>query len=384
MKVAVFTGTRAEYGLLRWLIQDIQSSDALKLQLIVSGMHLAPSFGETWKEIVSDGFRIDERVEMLLASNTPTGVIKSMGLGMIGFADALERLRPDAVVLLGDRFEALAMAQACAVMRIPVAHIHGGEITEGAYDDAFRHAITKLSSLHFTSTAAYRQRVIQMGEAPASVFHVGALGLDHLKRSNIAPLHSLQDNMRIDLSKPFALATYHPVTAAHEDPTATARAMLDALQAHDLRVILTYPNADNGGQDIIAVLEAHAAAHPDHIQLVPSLGSTRYLTAMAHASMVVGNSSSGIIEAPAFHIPTVNIGARQQGRLAAESVIHCAPDQAAISRAIEKAMSPAFREACRHAVNPYGAGDASSAVLRQLESWKPASFKKFFDVKVDA
>ncbi len=384
MKVAVFTGTRAEYGLLRWLIQDIEKSPALELQLIVSGMHLAPSFGETWKEIISDGFRIDERVEMLLASNTANGVIKSMGLGMIGFADALQRLRPDAVVVLGDRFETLAMAQACAVMRIPVAHIHGGEITEGAYDDAFRHAITKLSCLHFTSTAAYRQRVIQLGEAPDTVFHVGALGLDHLKRSNISSLQSLQHSMRIDLSRPFALATYHPVTAAHEDPATTAQAMLDALQAHDLRIILTYPNADNGGQNIIAVLEAFAAAHPDRAQLVPSLGSTRYLTAMANASMVVGNSSSGIIEAPAFHIPTLNIGSRQQGRLAAASVIHCAPDQASISRSIEQAMSPAFRDVCRHAVNPYGSGDASAAVLHQLESWKPAPFKKFFDLKVDA
>jgi UDP-N-acetylglucosamine 2-epimerase (non-hydrolysing) len=383
MKVAVFTGTRAEYGLLRWLMYDIQRSDSLELQLIVSGTHWAPSFGETWKEIVSDGFRIDERVEMLLASNTSSGVIKSMGLGMIGFADALERLRPNAMVVLGDRFETLAMTQACAVMRIPVVHIHGGEITEGAYDDAFRHAITKMSTLHFTSTSAYRQRVIQMGEAPDTVFHVGALGLDHLKRSGIAPLHSLQDSMRIDLSKPFALATYHPVTAAREDPAATAQAMLNALQAHDLQVILTYPNADNGGQDIIAVLEAHASAYPDHVQLVPSLGSARYLTAMANASVVIGNSSSGIIEAPAFHIPTVNIGIRQQGRLAAASVIHCAPDQASISHSIEKAMSSAFRDICQHAVNPYGAGDASSAVLRQLESWTPAPLKKFFDLEVD-
>lgn len=383
MKVAVFTGTRAEYGLLRWLIQDIQKSVALDLQLIVSGMHLAPPFGETWKEIVSDGFRIDERVEMLLASNTPTGVIKSMGLGMIGFADALDRLRPDAVVVLGDRFETLAMAQACAVMRIPVAHIHGGEITEGAYDDAFRHAITKLSSLHFTSTPTYRQRIIQMGEAPDTVFHVGALGLDHLKRSELAPLRLLQDCMSIDLAQPFALATYHPVTAASEDPIATAQAMLNALQKHGLQVILTYPNADNGGQDIITVLQAHAAAHPNRVHLVPSLGSVRYLTAMAHASLVVGNSSSGIIEAPAFHIPSVNIGIRQQGRLAADSVVHCASDEASISMALEKAMDAAFLDVCQRAVNPYGSGDASLAVVRALETWMPVPFKKFFDLKVD-
>ncbi len=381
-RVAVFTGTRAEYGLLYWLMKDIQASEELALQVIVSGMHLAPEFGETWKQIEADGFPVDAKVEMLLSSDTPVGVVKSMGLGTIGFADALDRLKPDMLVVLGDRFEALAVVQAALVMRIPVAHLHGGEITEGAYDDAIRHAITKMASLHFTAAEPYRQRVIQMGEAPESVFNVGAVGLDHLLRGVPMSLDALSESLGFSLREPYFLVTYHPVTLAEEDPETSFRAMLAALdQFPGHQVILTYPNADNGGRTIIPILEDYARSQPDRVVAIPSLGFRRYLSALSRASAMIGNSSSGIIEAPAFGVPTVNIGARQLGRLAAESVLHCAPGQAAIADAIAAAVSPGFAARCKGVVNPYGQGNAASQIVRILESRSGPFVKHFHDLE---
>ncbi|QXH48302.1 UDP-N-acetylglucosamine 2-epimerase (hydrolyzing) [Pseudomonas xanthosomatis] len=380
-KVAVFTATRAEYGLLYWLMKDIQASQALQLQVLVSGMHLSPEFGETWKDIVADGFAIDAKVEMLLSSDTAVGVAKSMGLGALGFADALERLAPDMLVVLGDRFEALAVVQVAAVMRIPVAHLHGGEITEGAYDDAFRHAISKLSYLHFVAAEPYRQRVIQMGEAPQRVFNVGAFGLDHLLRTPRLSLQALSESLGFTLDRPFLLATYHPETAVESDATAVFSAMLAAFDAFaGYQVILTYPNADNGGRAIIPLLEAYAAANPRRVLAIPSLGFRRYLSAVALASAVVGNSSSGIIEVPAFGVPSVNIGARQQGRLAADSVVHCQAEAVSIREALAKALSPDFAEQCRHVVNPYGQGRAAASTVQVLEQLDAVTPKSFHDL----
>lgn len=379
-RIAVFTATRAEYGLLYWLMKDIQACDSLQLQVLVSGTHLSPEFGETWKQIIEDGFQVDAKVEMLLSSDSAVGVVKSMGLGTIGFADALERLAPDVLVVLGDRFEALAVVQAATVMRIPVAHLHGGEITEGAYDDAFRHAISKLSYLHFVAAEPYRQRVIQLGESPERVFNVGAMGLDHLCRTPLMSLDELAESLSFSLEQPFLLATYHPETLG-TDGVADFASLLEALNEFpQYQVLFTYPNADNGGRQIISELEAYAAARPDRVKAVPSLGFRRYLSAVALAHAVVGNSSSGIIEVPAFHVPTVNIGQRQRGRLAAESVLHCGSTTEAIKNALSKALSESFRTFCRTVANPYGQGCAASSIVEVLEQFAGANPKTFHDL----
>lgn len=379
-RIAVFTGTRAEYGLLYWVMSDIAESVQLELKVIAAAMHFSPDFGETWREIVADGFTIDARVEMLLSSDTRTGVAKSIGLGTIGMADALERLAPDALVILGDRFEALSAAQAALVMGIPIVHLHGGEVTEGAFDDSIRHAITKMASLHFTSTEAYRRRIVQMGEDPERVVVSGALGLDHLARGEAMAWDEVCASLNADLSGPMVLATYHPATNADEDPATTARAMLAALdRLPDHQILLTYPNADNGSRAIIAEVEAFAAARAGRVVAVPSLGFRRYLAVMSKAEAVVGNSSSGLIEAPSFGIPTVDIGARQQGRIAARSVIHCAADERAISVALDTALSAEHRALSRSVINPYGGGDAAARIVAALETKDLAAPKRFHD-----
>ncbi|BCV48789.1 UDP-N-acetylglucosamine 2-epimerase [Shewanella algae] len=380
-KVAVFTGTRAEYGLLFWLLKDIQADAELKLQLLVSGMHLSPEFGETYQQIERDGFHIDEKIEILLSSDSAVGTAKSMGLGVLGFADALARLNPDVLVILGDRFEALAAAQTAMILRIPVIHLHGGEITEGAYDDAIRHAITKLSYLHGTSTEAYRQRVIQLGEAPERVKNIGAIGLDHLKRARFMDVPALAQSLNFPLTQPYFLVTYHPVTLGEEAPEASFQALLDALDTYpEHQVILTYPNADDGGRRIIPMLEAYAAANPQRVLAIPSLGQVRYLSAVKHASAVIGNSSSGIIEVPAFDVPTVNIGVRQQGRLAAKSVLHCKVSQADIEQMIEIAVSRRYKAEDDIIDNPYGQGDSSAQVIAMIKSLHFEPCKSFYDL----
>ncbi|NRA82030.1 MAG: UDP-N-acetylglucosamine 2-epimerase (hydrolyzing), partial [Pseudoalteromonas sp.] len=328
MKVAVFTGTRAEYGLLYWLLKDIQDDPELVLQLLVSGMHLSPEFGETYQQIEQDGFFIDEKIEILLSSDSAVGTAKSMGLGVLGFADALNRLKPDVLVILGDRFEALAAAQTAMILRVPILHLHGGEITEGAYDDAIRHAISKLSYLHGTSTEEYRQRVIQLGEQPERVKNVGAIGLDHLKRAEFMDVAEIARSLDFPLNQPYFLVTYHPVTLADEKPEQSFNALLDALdEFKDHQVIITYPNADDGGRRIIPLLEQYAKSNPQRVCAIPSLGQKRYLSTVKNAAVVIGNSSSGIIEVPSFNVPTVNVGVRQQGRLAAKSVLNCDPNK---------------------------------------------------------
>ncbi|MBC3242148.1 UDP-N-acetylglucosamine 2-epimerase (hydrolyzing) [Pseudomonas lurida] len=380
-KVAVFTGTRAEYGLLYWLMAEIRQDPSLELQIIVGGMHLSPEFGETWRLLDSDGFGIDAKVEMLLSSDTSVGVAKSMGLGAIGFADALDRLRPDVLVVLGDRFEALSIAQVALVMRIPVAHLHGGELTEGAYDDGIRHALTKMAYLHFVAAPQYQARVIQMGEAPERVFNVGAVGLDHLKRTPLMSLEELRESLSFALHQPFLLVTYHPVTMADEDPEQSFVAVLEALDRFpDYQVIVTYPNADNGGRVIIPLLEAFAAKQPNRVLAIPSLGFRRYLSVVNLAAAVVGNSSSGIIEVPSFGVPTVNIGVRQAGRLCADSILHCAATTGAVTRALTAALAEEFVAACKLTVNPYGEGDSARSIVDVLKTFDLGAQKTFHDL----
>ncbi|MGY3926374.1 UDP-N-acetylglucosamine 2-epimerase [Aeromonas simiae] len=376
--IAVFTGTRAEYGLLYWLMKDIEADPDLTLKLIVSGTHLSPEFGLTYQQIEQDGFKIDERVEMLLSSDSSVGVVKSMGVALLGLADALSRLQPDVLVILGDRFEALAAAQAAMLLRVPVAHLHGGEITEGAYDDAIRHAITKLSYLHFTAAEPYRQRVIQLGEAPERVFNVGAVGLDHIVKTPLYSMSELQASLGFELSSPFFVVTYHPVTLADEPAEESFMALLAALDRFpEHQVILTYPNADDGGRAIIPLLEQYAAAYPKRVLAIPSLGYKRYLSAVKHSAAVIGNSSSGIIEVPSLGVPTINIGQRQQGRLAAQSVFHCDAKSEAITQAANCALCPMDKQAF---INPYGAGDASSQIVAQLKALTHQAIKHFYDL----
>lgn len=381
-KVAVFTGTRAEYGLLYWLLKDIQNDEELDLQLLVSGMHLSPEYGETYQQIEKDGFKIDEKIEILLSSDSAVGTAKSMGLGVLGFTDALARLHPDVLVILGDRFEALAAAQTAMILRIPILHLHGGEITEGAYDDAIRHAITKLSYLHGTSTLEYQQRVIQLGEAPERVRNVGAIGLDHLQRATFMSQDELSASLNFNLNKPYFLVTYHPVTLGKEKPKESFQSLLDALDDYpEHQVILTYPNADDGGRQIIPMLEKYARENENRVLAIPSLGQVRYLSAVKYASAVIGNSSSGIIEVPAFSVPTVNIGARQKGRLAAKSVLNCEPTKIGICEAITSALAQSYKQIGETIINPYGQGDTSGQVIDMIKSTKFEPCKVFHDLK---
>ncbi|MFM5144070.1 UDP-N-acetylglucosamine 2-epimerase [Aeromonas veronii] len=376
--IAVFTGTRAEYGLLYWLMKDIATDPELELRLIVSGTHLSHEFGLTYQQIEQDGFKIDERIEMLLSSDTSVGVVKSMGVALIGLADALARQQPDILVILGDRFEALAAAQAAMLQRIPVAHLHGGEITEGAYDDAIRHAITKLSYLHFTAAEPYRQRVIQLGEAPDRVFNVGAIGNEHLHRTKMLNLAELQSSLNFVLKQPFFIVTYHPVTLANEPALQSFQNILDALDKfQDHQIILTYPNADDGGRSLIPMLEAYAKRQPGRVFSITSLGQQRYLSAVKLASAVIGNSSSGISEVPSLGVPSINIGQRQKGRLSACSVLHTDTRIDSIVDAINLVLNGVNKEQFQ---NPYDDGCVSDKIIAVIKTHKIISTKKFNDL----
>lgn len=385
-KICVVTGTRAEYGLLYWLMKAIEQDDALELQLVVTGMHLSPEFGLTYQLIEQDGFVIRERVEMLLSSDTPAGITKSVGLGTIGFADAFQRLRPDIIVLLGDRFEILAAAQAALFARIPVAHIHGGEVTEGAVDEAIRHMITKMACVHFVAAAEYRRRVVQMGEAPARVFNVGALGIDNIHRLTLLSREELQQSLHFTLRPTSFLVTYHPVTLDACGPEQAITALLQALDCFpEASVVFTMPNADTDGRRIMRRIQDYVGKNPHRAVSFASLGQLRYLSAMRQADVIIGNSSSGIIEAPAMGKPTVNIGRRQAGRLRAPSVIDCPETAEDIAAAIRQALSEDFRQSLDHMIPPYGGGNAAGKIVPVLKSidLRQIVMKRFFDIKHD-
>ena len=337
-KVCVVTGTRAEYGLLKLLIEKIDHDDELKLQLVVTGMHLSPEFGLTYKEIERDGFKITERNEMLLSSDTSNGITKSIGLGMIGFADIFTRIMPDMVVILGDRYEVLAAATAAMVHRIPIAHIHGGELTLGSIDDAIRHSITKMSTLHFASTEEYRKRIIQLGESPERVFTVGALGVENVKNQQLLSKDELAKRIRFSLDQPYLMVTFHAVTLESNTAKKQIECLLAALDYFkEYCVIFTKANSDTDGRIVNQSIDEYVSQNENRTIAVTSLGMVRYLSALKHCEMVIGNSSSGIIEAPSFKIPTVNIGDRQLGRTRAASVIDCGNSTEDIVEAINAA-----------------------------------------------
>ena len=361
------TGTRAEYGLLYWLLREIEADDVLSLQLAVTGMHLAPEFGMTVGDIEADGFAVDARVEMLVSSDTSVGIAKSIGLGVIGFADAFARLKPDVVVLLGDRFEILAAAQAALVASIPIAHLHGGETTEGAFDEAIRHSITKMAHLHFVAAEPYRRRVVQLGEDPKRVFNLGSPGLDHFHRTPLLDRSEVEDFLAFPLDAPTFVVTYHPTTLSGRSVRESTKELFRALlRFPDARFVFTKSNADTGGRAINQAIDAFVQAHPDRARAFDAMGLPRYLSTLAHADVVIGNSSSGLTEAPAVGIPTVNVGARQNGRLRASSVIDCGESEAEIVQAIDTALSPGFGALIEGQELPYGVGDASPAVCRVL------------------
>ena len=381
-KICIVTGTRAEYGLLYWLMKEVEADPELQLQLIVTGMHLSPEFGLTYRTIEEDGFTIDARVEMLLSSDTPVGIAKSIGLGVIGFADALERLKPDIIVVLGDRYEILAAVQAALVARIPVAHIHGGETTEGAIDESIRHAITKMSHLHFVAAEPYRKRVIQLGEHPDTVFNVGALGIENITRLQLLDKTALEQSINFELGTSCFLVTYHPATLGSITPQAAMQALLDALDMFpEARIIFTKPNSDADGRILGRMIDEYAQQHQERVAVFTSMGQVRYLSALKLAAAVIGNSSSGIIEAPACNIPAVNIGDRQSGRLKAASIIDCLETTQSIASAINKALSPPFRDEIKYGASPYGYGETAAGIRDCLKNATLSCTKPFYDLR---
>ena len=381
-KICVITGTRAEYGLLRWVMQGIKDDPDLTLQVIATGMHLSPEFGLTYREIEKDGFQIDRKVEMLTSSDTSVGIAKSMGLGLIGFADALNELKPNLIVVLGDRFEIFAAVSAALVARIPVAHLHGGETTEGAFDEALRHSITKMSHLHFVAAEPYRQRVIQLGEQPDRVFLVGGLGIDNIKRLKLLERAELEAALDLKLSSRNLLITFHPVTLETSTAADQMAELLAALaELKNTLLIFTLPNADTDGRILIQMVDQFVAMHPNS-RAYTSLGQLRYLSCIAHVDGVVGNSSSGLGEAPALKKGTVNIGDRQRGRLQANSVINCEPTRQSVEAALVKLYSADFQASLSGVINPYGEGGASEKVVKVIKRFEIDGIvkKSFYDL----
>lgn len=368
-KICFVTGTRADYGIISSLMKRIDESQEAELQVIATNMHLSPEYGMTVNEIIADGFKIDWRVESLLSADSPSATVKSMGLTQIGIADAFAALKPDLVVILGDRYEMLAAASAALIFRIPVAHLYGGETTEGAYDDCIRHAITKLSTLHFTSTRLYADRIIQMGEDPERVFHVGSLGADNIRKEKFLSLQELEEAIDFKLGDKYIAATFHPVTTTPGEEEAQTTALLKALDPYltkGWKVLFTMPNSDTGGKTVASLISLWANAHPESVKAVSSLGRLRYYSALHHAAAAIGNSSSGLIEAPSFGIPTLNIGDRQKGRAQGDSVVNCAPQLQSISEGLEEVLSPDFREKAKSASNPYEKTGTLEAILTPL------------------
>ena len=367
-KICIITGTRAEYGLLRWVMQGIKADPELTLQIIATGMHLSPEFGLTYREIEQDGFQIDRKVEMLTSSDTPVGIAKSMGLGLIGFADALNDLHPDLIVVLGDRFEIFSAVSAALVARIPVAHLHGGEATEGLIDEAIRHSITKMSHLHFVAAEEYRQRVIQLGEQPDQVFLVGGLGADNISRLKLLDREALQQSLGFELGQKSLLVCFHPATLETNTAAQQMAELLAALaELRNTQLVFTMPNADTDGRVLVQLIEQFVAQHAN-TRAYTSLGQLRYLSCMAHVDGVVGNSSSGLLEAPSFQKGTINIGDRQRGRLQAASVINCEPTRHSITAALVRLYSKEFQASLSKVRSPYGEGGASAAIVAKVKA----------------
>jgi len=384
-KFCVVTSSRADYGLLRGLVQEISKEDLFQLQIIATGMHLSPEFGLTYREIEADNFNIDCKLEMLLSSDTPGGLTKSMGLALISYSEALESLKPDLLIILGDRFEILSAAVAATMARIPIAHISGGEISEGAFDDAFRHSITKMSHLHFVAAKEYFDRVVQMGEQPENVFLVGGMAIDNINKMELLSREELQASLGIELDEKNLLITFHPVTLEDSTSALQLDELLKALSGLEAtRLIFTMPNADTDSRVMFKSIRDFVDTHSNAV-VYTSLGHLRYLSCLQYVDGVVGNSSSGLSEVPSFCKATVNIGDRQRGRLKAKSVIDCNPDKDSILKAINRMYSAEFQEILKSVHNPYGNGGATQKIISILKNL-PAEIeikKRFYDIESD-
>lgn len=382
-KICFVTGTRADYGIMTPLMKEIKNSSEAEIQVIATNMHLSPEYGMTVNEILADGFQIDAKVDSLLSGDSASATVKSMGLTQIGIADAFSRLKPDLVVILGDRYEMLAVAAAALIFRIPVAHLHGGETTEGAYDDCIRHAITKLSTLHFTSTQLYADRVIQMGEDPERVFYVGSLGAEAIRHEKTISRKELEAILGFELGEKYVVATFHPVTTTPGEEERQTKAFTEALETlfpDGWKVLFTMPNSDTGGKTVAGIITQWAAKYPENVKTVASLGRLKFYSALKNAAATVGNSSSGLIETPSFGIPTLNVGDRQKGRAQGDSVINCAPDKEQIIKGLQTVLSDNFRLKAKRTINPYEKSGTLQAIVDKLLHAKLPATKSFVDV----
>ncbi len=383
-KICFVTGTRAEYGLLSRLMRLVEDEDSTQLQIVATNMHLLPEYGETYREIESDGFSVDVKVPMRRLSDDALGIITSMSEEILGMGRAYEELKPDMVILLGDRYEILVAAEVALIYRIPVVHIHGGEITEGAFDDAIRHAVTKMSALHFTSTEEYRMRVIQMGEHPDRVFNVGSLGVENIKSVKLMDKDELERSLDFRISDKTILVTYHPETLGDISVKDSIESLLSALESiQDLNIIFTMPNSDTGRDDIAESIKNYVEKHPGRARAFKSLGLIRYLSALHYVKAVVGNSSSGIIEVPSMGIPTLNIGDRQKGRIHGASVYDCGSDTASIVEGLRIVLSDKFRQVAETSANPYEKENTAENIFKVISSYPldKLRHKSFYDIK---
>ena len=384
-KICVVTGTRAEYGLLYWLLKEIEADKELELQVIVTGMHLSPEFGLTYKEIEKE-FKINKKIEMLLSSDTSVGISKSMGLAQISFAESYDELKPDIVIVLGDRYEIFSATSAAMIARIPIAHIHGGEKTEGAFDESIRHSITKMSHLHFAATEEYKNRVIQLGENPSRVFNVGGMGIENIKRLKLLTKDEFEKSIEFKLNSKNILVTFHPVTLENSTAKEQFQQLLDAIdELEDTNIIFTKANSDTDGRVINQMIDEYVTKNSHKSIVFTSLGQLRYLSALQYVDAVVGNSSSGLAETPSFKIGTINIGDRQKGRIKASSVIDCEPNKDSILNSFEKLYSKEFQESLKTTINPYGDGCASKKIVEILKSVDFGNIlkKSFYDLKIE-
>ncbi|NBI07141.1 UDP-N-acetylglucosamine 2-epimerase [Senegalia massiliensis] len=385
--ISIVTATRAEYGLLKPIIEKLNLIEEFDVRVVATGAHLSSEFGLTYKEIEQDGIVIDEKIEILLSSDTPSSISKSMGIAMISFADYFEKLNPDMLIVLGDRYETFAVSTVAMNQRIPIAHLYGGETTEGAIDESIRHAITKLSYLHFTSTEKYRKRVIQLGENPERVFSIGAIGIENVLNQKLMNKSEVEKSIEFMLEKPYAIVTFHPVTLEGDNSKEQIKELLSACRLYeDIKFIFTKANADSNGRVINKMIDDFVYNNDNAIAFA-SLGMIRYLSALKYCSMVIGNSSSGLVEAPSFGVPTINIGDRQKGRIQSDSVINCKPYKDDIKNAIDLALTQEFKIKAKNTINPYGDGNTSSKIVEIIKNFvindKINLKKKFYDCEVE-
>ena len=366
-KICVVTGSRAEYGLLYWVMREIAVDKDLELQIITTGMHLSFDFGNTYQQIEKDGFIINKKVDMLLSSDNEVAISKSMGLGMMGFADAFSDLQPDLIVVLGDRFEIFSAVSVAMIAKIPVAHLHGGETTEGVFDESIRHSITKMSHVHFAATNEYKNRIIQLGEQPNKVFNVGGLGIDNINKLNLLSKTDFENAIGFNLGKKNILVTFHPVTLEKSTSEMQFQALLDSIsELKNTKIIFTKANSDTDGKVINRMIDSYVAKHDNAIAFI-SMGQLNYLSALQFMDAVVGNSSSGLLEAPSFNIGTIDIGDRQKGRIKADSVITCLPNKKSIDGAFNKLYSKGFQDIVYKVKNPYGKSGASKEIVNIIK-----------------